>query len=176
MRRMVTPARCVYPRTNLREGLHRPTNRVLSQGGQRPEAKIGCVQVQLPGKRPIREVEVPERVIRDLLHHFGISAKVPELRQPDHSPGRVLGFNRRERCRSGDRPSRNQPGQELIPGLLPLPVKLEPPTAKIDHGGCGHGDLENPRVHEIFPQRILCGPSVSCNDPNVFQFSDCLFN
>ena len=69
--------------------LHRPSHRILSQRGQSPEAYVSRVAMQLfddlaidaAAGVSIQRFEIPQSVIRDLLHGPGIPVEAPEFRR-----------------------------------------------------------------------------------------------
>jgi hypothetical protein len=171
MRRMVAPVRCACPQRRSGEVLHGPSQSALSQGRHGVEAKAGGVAMQLLGERAMREIEVSDRVIGDLLEHLRIPAQVPELRQATRTRFRALDLARRGLGCHGSLPSGREPGDKIVPGLVAQPVQGEPAAAKIEGSGCSEDDLENRGMHEQCPCGTVCGPVTSCVRPNAFLFS-----
>jgi hypothetical protein len=108
-----------------------------------------------PGGGPVQGFKVSQHVVRDFLHDFGVPVHVPELRRISPPPTRIVACRARKVPRSGSSPSRSQPRNQRIQGLLSPLMQQEPPAAKTDYGGCGYGDLEDQRVHKYFPGRIV---------------------
>jgi hypothetical protein len=111
--------------------------------------------MELLGRRPVAELEIPQSVARNRLHGFCVPAQVPNLRGFVEGELGMAGPGLRG-CAQGA-PVRNQALEEIVPGSTGAQMKGASPEAEIKSNGRSRDDLKNPRMHKGYPHRIVRG-------------------